>query len=130
MASATTNTATATRSIDRPSTNASPASRHITITISAIEPLDTPRKNAENVLERCDNATTRSIKPANTKDGPNIPSVATAAPVIPAMCHPMNVAVVNTGPGVNWPTEMASSNTSDVIHPRSTTSLSRNTNST
>jgi len=35
--------------------------------------------------------------------GRNIPSVATIAPGVRPRMYPMNVAVVNTGPGVNWP---------------------------
>ena len=76
-----------------------------------MEPVDTPRKNAANVDERCDQPTTRSTSAANTNDGPKIPTVATTAPANPLRCQPMKVAVVKTGPGVNCPTETASSST-------------------
>ena len=112
------------------STNASSASRHITTTINAIDPLETARRNAAKGRDLPASDTTRSTNAAKTNDGPKMPSVATNAPPNPARCQPMNVAVVNTGPGVNCPTEMASSNTSGEIQPRSTTSLSRNTSNT
>ena len=53
----------------------------------------------------------------NTKDGRNIAAVAITPPCQPSRNTPMNVAVVRTGPGVNWPIAIASSSCCSVSHP-------------
>ena len=44
------------------------------------------------------------------KEGKKIPRVETIAPLIPLTWYPINVTEEKTGPGVNWPTVMASIN--------------------
>lgn len=63
--------------------------------------------------------------------GKNIPTVLSTAPGIPPSRYPTNVAVVNTGPGVNCPTATASRSCSVVKLPNlSTNSDSKNAKST
>ncbi len=66
----------------------------------------------------------------NKKEGRNMPMVAATAPDTPPICQPIKVADENTGPGVNWPTAMASANCCCVSNPLLTNSASRKANKT
>ena len=66
----------------------------------------------------------------NKKEGRKIPMVAAIAPGAPLICHPINVAEENTGPGVNCPTAIASTNCCLVSNPFVTSSASRKANRT
>lgn len=66
----------------------------------------------------------------NRNEGKNMPMVAANAPASPFICHPINVAVDRTGPGVICPTATASSNCCWVSQPLATSSVSRKAKST
>src|SRR3989337_2692375 len=68
--------------------------------ISASAVAFTPSRRADVHSEDRSLSTSRVSRPTNTKEGRKIASVARNAPSGPATRYPMNVAVVNTGPGV------------------------------
>lgn len=59
--------------------------------------------------------------PTKMKEGRKMAMVATTAPGTPARTQPMKVAVVKTGPGVNWPMATASRSWSWVRTPSCST---------
>ena len=59
-----------------------------------------------------------------------MPAVAAKAPQKPPNWYPINVAVDNTGPGVNWPIPMASISSGRVKRPVVTSWASRYANNT
>ena len=86
-----------------------PISTHIA-RIKATDTIFTVSKNADNSVEFLNRDINGFNKATNKKEGKNIPVVAATAPGMPAICQPINVADEKTGPGVNWPTAMASTN--------------------
>ena len=79
----------------------------------AISPTDaavTPSRKALPTTERLTRGNSGPLSATKIQPGKKIPNVATAAPGMPAAKYPINVAVVNTGPGVTCPTATASNN--------------------
>ncbi len=66
----------------------------------------------------------------NKNEGKKIPNVAAKPPDSPFICQPINVAVDNTGPGVNCPTATASISSCLDSQPFATSSVSRKANNT
>src|SRR5271157_4862501 len=64
---------------------------------------------------------TTAINASDPATTPSSAAAATAAPIQPATTYPINVAVVNSGPGVNWPTATASINCFSVSQCRRST---------
>ncbi|HTS45430.1 MAG TPA: hypothetical protein VMH01_13615 [Puia sp.] len=102
----------------------------ITERIMATEAILTVSKNAPIILEDRSLGINGLRKATNRKDGRKMPAVAAIAPPIPLICHPINVADEKTGPGVNWPTAIASTSCCFVIIFLLTSSASRKAKST
>ena len=96
-----------------------------TATINATAATFTASKNAPKVLDFLSLGNKGFKIKTNKNEGRKIPMVAAIAPEIPFICHPIKVAVDNTGPGVICPTATASINTCLVSQPFATNSESR-----
>jgi len=86
-----------------------------TLAINPREATLTPSKILEKVLELLSFGTKGFTHQTSKKAGKNMPIVARIAPGIPLIKYPINVAVVNTGPGVNCPIATASRSSDFVI---------------
>lgn len=80
----------------------------VTLAINANAAAFIPINILENVLDCLSLENSGANIRTSRNDGKKIPTVATKAPGIPKSKYPIKVAVVNTGPGVNSPTDMAS----------------------
>src|ERR1019366_9458418 len=89
---------------------------HVTTAINARDPATTPSSAAAAAADLRSCGISGPLTVTSTNPGTKIPIVATAAPIQPATMYPINVAVVNSGPGVNWPTETASINCLQALH--------------
>src|ERR1035441_4435271 len=94
---------------------------HVPTAITASEPATTPSSAAAATADLRSRGISGPLIATSTNPGRKIPTVATAAPAQPATTYPINVAVVNTGPGVNCPTATASSNCFSVSQCRRST---------
>ena len=101
-----------------------------TTSIIATAPILTASRKLEIVLYFLIFGTNGFKIPTKIKDGKNIPIVATKAPQKPFNCQPKNVAVDNTGPGVNCPNATASISSCLVNKPVPTSSASKKANKT
>src|SRR5208337_219198 len=102
-----------------------------TTAINASDPATTPSSAAAATADLRSRGISGPLAATSTNPGKKIPTVATAAPVQPATTYPINVPVVNTGPGVNCPTATASINCFSVSQcRRSTNSARRNASKT
>ena len=101
-----------------------------TVMMIANEAVFTPSRKAENNFDRRIRGNSGFDKATNTKEGRNTANVAITAPSSPFICQPINVTDEKTGPGVNCPTAMASTNCVRDNNPLATNSLSRKANST
>src|SRR5208337_1738302 len=102
-----------------------------TTAINASDPATTPSSAAAATADLRSRGISGPLTATSTNPGKKIPIVATAAPIQPATTYPINVAVVNSGPGVNWPTATASINCFSVSQcRRSTNSVCRNASRT
>lgn len=96
-----------------------------TASMTATAATFTESKKYRNTLDPCNLGSMGLSIITKIKDGRKIPAVAAIAPQNPESWYPMKVEVDNTGPGVNWPTAMASINSVRVSQPRVTSSASR-----
>ena len=72
-----------------------------TVIITATEAAFTASRKAEKIFDFLSLGKRGLRRATKRKEGRKIPSVARREPVIPPICHPINVAVERTGPGVN-----------------------------
>src|SRR3989454_7673667 len=107
------------------STSAARPSCKVTTAMRASDATLTPSRNAPATGERRSRGTSGPLAATNTKAGRKIPSVATSPPGRPPSRYPMNVAVVNNGPGVTWPTATASISCPSVSQPHRVTRSAR-----
>src|SRR5208282_1701653 len=104
---------------------------HVTTAINASDPATTPSSAAAATADLRSRGISGPLTATSTNPGKKIPIVATSAPLHPVTTYPMNVAVVNSGPGVNCPTATASINCFSVSQwKRSTNSVCRNASKT
>ena len=102
----------------------------ITDKIMAIETIFTVYRKALMTFDFLRRGINGLSKATKRNEGRNIPIVAAMAPCTPPICQPMNVADENTGPGVNCPTAIASTNCCFVSRPFATNSASKKANNT
>ncbi len=106
-----------------------PSSTH-TANIMATDATFTVSRKADIIADLLSLGMYGLSKATNKNEGRKMPTVAAMAPGSPAICQPINVAAEKTGPGVNWPTAIASINSLCEIIPVLTSSLSRKANKT
>src|SRR5262249_1529953 len=121
---------TASNAVSASTTAVVPRSQ-VTAAMSPTAAAFTPSSAAAVHGERRSTGTSQPNAATVRNDGRKIANVAVTPPQNPATRYPTNVAVVNTGPGVTWPTDTASTNWRAVSQCRwSTRSRCRNAKST
>jgi hypothetical protein len=68
--------------------------------IIATDAMFTASRNEDIIFEALNLGMMGFNKATNANEGRNIPTVAAIAAFAPSICHPINVAHENTGPGV------------------------------
>ena len=97
----------------------------LTAAINASGATFTPSRKTPAILDFRMRGTSGPLTATSRNAGRKIPTVATTAPRIPPRIKPMKVAVVNTGPGITWPTATASTSGASVNQPRCVTRSAR-----